>query len=125
MGNGLRVLLVDDSALTLSLVAEVLTGAGFEVRSAATRDDLQALLSEWTPEVVLTDVMMPDMNGPEICRWFKGRIESVFVILMSNLPSETLEEIARNHGADGFVSKECGIHRLPRQVEEICEGVVW
>ena len=125
-GNGgRRVLLVDDSAFTLSLATQVLADAGFYVRTARSLAEMEALLKEWTPEVVLTDIMMPDVKGTELCRWFKRRFESVLVILMSNLPPAALEQMAQHYGADGFVSKERGIHCLPREVEAICEGVVW
>jgi CheY-like chemotaxis protein len=125
-GNGgRRVLLIDDSALTLSVATQVLTDAGFCVRTACSLAEMRALLTEWTPEVVLTDIMMPDIKGTELCRWFKRRLESVLVILMSNLPPATLAEMAKRYGADGFVSKERGIQWLPREVEAICEGVVW
>jgi len=123
--GGRRVLLVDDSALTLSLATQVLTNAGFYVRTARSVAELEALLTDWTPEVVLTDIMMPDVTGTELCLWFKRRLESVLVILMSNLPPETLAQMAERYGADGFVSKERGIHWLSREVEAICEGVVW
>src|SRR5215472_5346677 len=109
-GNGgRRVLLVDDSALTLSLATQVLTDAGFYVRTARSLSELEALLVEWTPEVVLTDIMMPDVTGTELCRWFKRRLDSVLVVLMSNLPPETLAQMAQRYGADGFVSKDRGI----------------
>jgi CheY-like chemotaxis protein len=125
-GNGgRRVLLVDDSAFTLSLATQVLTDAGYYVRTACSMAETKALLTQWTPEVVLTDVMMPDISGTELCRWFKSRLESILVILMSNLPPATLQQMAQRYGADGFVSKERGIQWLPREIEAICEGVVW
>jgi CheY-like chemotaxis protein len=125
VNGGRRVLVVDDSALTLSVASEVLTDAGYHVRTARSLAEMEELLAEWTPEVVVTDIMMPDVQGTQLCRWFKGKVESVLVILMSNLPSATLAEMAERYGADGFVSKESGIRSLPRELEALCEGVIW
>lgn len=120
-----KVLLVDDSDLTLSVVEDALSTAGFRVRTARTLADVEAMLLEWTPDVVVTDILMPGVSGTDLCRWFKKRLDPVLVVLMSNLPSETLEDLATRSGADGFVSKGGGLTHLSRRVEELCEGVVW
>jgi CheY-like chemotaxis protein len=101
------VLLVDDSALTLQITAAVLETAGYDVRTSTEVRDLRAVLGGWLPDVILTDVNMPSISGPELCRALKSKYETahVPVVLFSALPVHELEVLARECEADGFLTK--------------------
>src|SRR5262245_23900526 len=92
-----RVLLIDDSEITLGVVAEVLARAGYEVRSSTEVVDLRGVLGDWQPEVILTDVNMPGMSGVELCRRLKSSYETahVPVVLYSALAPAELQVLAR------------------------------
>ena len=66
MAMGRRVLLIDDSELTLKIVASTLTVAGNDVRTSMTVSNLAGAFGAWSPEVILTDVNMPEVSGVEL-----------------------------------------------------------
>jgi len=61
--NGLRVLLVDDEAEARQIISTVITRTGAEVRSCESAHEALAKLSEWKPDVILSDIAMPDEDG--------------------------------------------------------------
>jgi CheY-like chemotaxis protein len=107
VGGRNRVLLVDDSALALNVTADVLRTAGYDVRASTEVHSLRELLGEWLPDVILTDVNMPSMSGPELCRALKSTYETahVPVVLFSALTARELEVLARDCEADGYLTK--------------------
>ena len=66
--NGLRVLAVDDEADARELLAELLSANGVEVRVASSGVDALATLEQWSPDVLISDIGMPDMDGYELLR---------------------------------------------------------
>lgn len=121
-----KILLVDDSELTLLLEAEILTESGYEVRTAATVQQVDQVLRQWSPHIILTDVKMPEMDGDHLCRLIKSQVTRLVpIILFSNLADAELAELARRCGADGFLSKSHGLDSLAQRVDELCESIVW
>jgi CheY-like chemotaxis protein len=121
-----RVLLLDDSEITLELQRDMLTSAGFDVRTAKSIDDFTDLLAHWSPDVILTDVVMPDMSGTEVCRALKKRYDTAHVpiVLCSTMDKRELELLARECEADGFVSKADGLDALPGELRLLCEETI-
>lgn len=114
------ILLVDDSELTLLLEEEVLAEAGYEVQTATSFAAVEEILGSWAPEIVLTDVSMPDVDGQELCRRVKAMASRpVAVILFSSRPDAELDELARSCGADGAISKSSGLEALPGRLEAL------
>src|SRR5215467_5253015 len=113
-----KVLLIDDSEISLHFVAGVLARAGYDVRTADDIDKLDSLLGDWRPDVILTDVNMPGVSGLELCRMLKSNYETahVPVVLYSAVPNQELESMARDCEADGFLSKANGLERLPGEL---------
>jgi CheY-like chemotaxis protein len=122
-----RVLLIDDSEIASEVARVVLEDTGFEVRAARTLGEFNVVLKTWSPNIVLADVNMPGITGPELCQWIKQRIdtESVPVVLYSDMPETTLRQLADASGADGYVSKAHGIERVSGKLSELCEQIVW
>jgi CheY-like chemotaxis protein len=122
-----KVLLIDDSEISLHFAANVLGRAGFEVRTLTAVHDIGAQLGSWHPDVILTDVTMPGMSGVDLCRLLKSGYETahVPVVLFSALPHDELALLARECEADGFLSKANGLERLPRELEMLLETAVF
>lgn len=103
-----RVLLVDDDAVIIELLAALLEDAGFEVRTAGSAMEARAVLTEYSPALILLDVVLPDADGREFCHWLKAeqRTKDTFVILISGLavgPSSCISGL--NLGADDYLTK--------------------
>ena len=118
-----KVLLIDDSEISLHFVAGVLLGAGYEVRTADDVNKLERVLGDWRPDIILTDVNMPGVSGLELCRMLKSNYETahVPVVLFSAAPPHELEGMARDCEADGFLSKANGLERLPNALAQLIE----
>jgi CheY-like chemotaxis protein len=127
MAGKKKILLLDDSAITLEMERSVLEERGYEVAVAATLLEFQAELERFQPEVILTDLMMPDISGKDIVRVLKQdfHTERIPIILFSSKPDEELAEIAEQAGADGYLSKSHGIEKLGDMVDELVDSIIW
>ena len=127
MGDERRIVLIDDSEITLSLLTPILTDAGFDVRAVSTlRRFLNAVL-DWQPHLVVTDLYMPEMNGAELCTWLRTQVQTAKtpVIICSSAPDAELAEIAKSVGADGYISKDAGPQALADKLHSLCESIVF
>jgi CheY-like chemotaxis protein len=127
MAEKKRILLLDDSTITLEMEKAVLEDRGYRVAIASNLIEFQAQLDRFQPEIILTDLMMPDISGKDIVRVLKQdfHTEKIPIILFSSKPDDELEEIAEQAGADGFLSKSHGIDRLGDMVDEMVDSILW
>jgi pilus assembly protein CpaE len=102
-----RVLVVDDSALSLKMTCDTLSQAGYETISA--RNGLEALLhiDHVRPQLIILDVMMPEMDGYEVCRRLRRKADTVHLPIMMLTAQDTLEEkiMGFEAGADDYMIK--------------------
>jgi len=121
-----KVLLIDDSEISLHFAGSTLARAGYEVRTSSDVE-FGAALGDWRPDVILTDVQMPGMSGVELCRLLKSSYETahVPVVLFSGLSNAELEILARECEADGFLSKANGLDQLPQELALLIESAVF
>jgi DNA-binding response OmpR family regulator len=111
------VAIVDDSALTLDMTRRALEEAGFAVTVARTLADLEALLAQRVPDLLLLDVNMPEMYGDDVAAVLKMvRQVRVPICLFSNRAEADLAERAAHAGADSYVSKARGVDGILRHV---------
>jgi DNA-binding response OmpR family regulator len=122
-----RILLLDDSAITLEMEKAVLEDRGYKVAAASNLLEFQSQLDRFQPEIILTDLMMPDISGKDIVRVLKQdfHTEKIPIILFSSKPDEELSVISEQAGADGYLSKSHGIDKLGDMVDEMVESIVW
>ena len=127
MAGKKKILLLDDSTITLEMEKAVLEDRGYEVAVAANLLEFQAELDRFQPEVILTDLMMPDISGKDIVRVLKQdfHTERIPIVLFSSKPDEELAEIAEQAGADGYLSKSHGIDKLGDMVDELVDSIIW
>src|SRR5574337_991947 len=96
MAEKKRILLLDDSAITLEMEKAVLEERGYQVATASNLLEFQQLVEKFAPEVILTDLMMPDISGKDIVRVLKQdfHTEKIPIILFSSKPDDELQEIS-------------------------------
>ncbi len=102
-----RVLVVDDVPANLRLLEARLRAEYFEVALAASGPEALALSSAWAPDVVLLDVMMPGMDGYEVCRRLKAQDSTAHipVVMVTALTEQSERVRGLEAGADDFISK--------------------
>jgi CheY-like chemotaxis protein len=122
-----RILLLDDSTITLEMEKAVLEERGYEVAIASNLLEFQSQLDAFQPEMILTDLMMPDISGKDIVRVLKQdfHTEKIPIILFSSKGDDELQEIAEQAGADGYLSKSHGIDKLGDMVDEVVDSILW
>lgn len=118
--SGRRLLVVDDSATIRAALSAQLREHGYPVRAAGNLGETAELLANFAPEIVVTDVHMPDVEGDELCRQIKARMQHVVpVVLYSILPEERLAQLAVAAGADAYVHKGAGVGALIQRMDEL------
>ena len=106
------ILVVDDENVARSALSELLRDEGYDVHAAA--DGFKALgrIESWTPEVVITDLKMPGMDGMELMAKLRERLPGVSVIVMTAFGSVEGAVAAMQAGADDFLTKPIQLNHL-------------
>ena len=110
-----RVLVVDDEPQITRVLRTVLSSQGYQVRTAAEGESALNNFREWSPELVITDLYMPHMDGLELCRRIR-EISSVPIIVLSVKGEERTKVEALDSGADDYVTKPFGMDELMARV---------
>gem|GEM_PF-2124009 len=111
-----KVLVVDDEELIRLSLRKLLEKNGFEVDVAGSADEALKKLDENGFGVVITDIMMPDMDGIELLRRIKEKDSSIYVIMITAYASLDRAIASLKHGANDFIKK-------PYENREIVEAV--
>jgi two-component system KDP operon response regulator KdpE len=111
MNEAARILVVDDEAQLTRVLRTGLRSRGYDVRTAP--DGVTALetFNEWQPDLVITDLRMPRMDGLELCRRLR-EVSQIPIIVLSAKGEEKTKIDALDLGADDFVTKPFGIDEL-------------
>jgi two-component system, OmpR family, KDP operon response regulator KdpE len=115
MNDKPRILVVDDEPQLTRVLRTGLKSRGYDVRAAA--DGLAGFetFSDWQPDLVITDLAMPVMDGLELCRRVRA-ISPVPIIVLSAKGEEKTKVEALDLGADDFITKPFGIDELLARV---------
>ncbi len=127
MTEKLRILVLDDSEIVLNMMALALSESGFDVATANSLVEFEQRLKEQQPQIILTDIQMPDISGDDICRVLKKKLEteSTPVLLFSTMEESELAALAKRSGADGFVSKSAGPEEIVKRIHELTEEMLF
>ncbi|MBD1844618.1 response regulator [Cyanobacteria bacterium FACHB-63] len=101
------VLVVDDSEIVREMVSTELRLCGFDVVVANNGLDAILAIQNYPPDLVITDVVMPQMNGYELCRWIKTYYQNIPVIFCSAKGEEFDRYWGIKQGADAYMVKPC------------------
>ncbi len=115
MNDRPRILVVDDEPQLTRVLRTGLKSRGYDVRAAA--DGLAGFetFTDWHPDLVITDLAMPNVDGLELCRRLRA-ISQVPIIVLSAKGEEKTKVEALDLGADDFVTKPFGIDELLARV---------
>jgi excisionase family DNA binding protein len=115
-----KVLLVDDDVDIVEMIHKALDEDGrFEVKIAANGFDAGMMVKEYRPDLIVLDVMLPDINGKEVCHRVRGdlSLEEVRIICISGMVEDDKIQELRLAGADDFLHKPFDVDVL---IERMC-----
>ena len=116
--TGERVLVVEDNALNLKLVRQVLEHAGFVIRSAGTAEQALDVAAQRPPDLILMDLQLPGMDGFAGLAALRSdpATQSIPVVALTALAMPHDRERVRTAGFDGYLEKPISVRDLPSQV---------
>jgi two-component system response regulator AtoC len=115
-----RVLVVDDDPSIRQALAQALADSA-NVRVAATAEEALSALSGMAPDVILSDVRMPGMDGLELLRIVRERAPGVDVVMMSAFDDMPTVVASMREGATDFLAKPLDLHELRRVIGRVVE----
>jgi two-component system KDP operon response regulator KdpE len=111
MSDKQRILIVDDERQITRVLSRGLATRGYDVHVAADGEAALQTFTDWQPDLIITDLSMPNMNGLELCRRLRG-FSDVPIIVLSVKGEERAKVEALDAGADDYVTKPFGIDEL-------------
>ncbi|OGA60601.1 MAG: hypothetical protein A3G81_09025 [Betaproteobacteria bacterium RIFCSPLOWO2_12_FULL_65_14] len=116
-----RILVVDDQRANVEMVAGVLHARGYEVLTAMDGESALERVRTGHPDLVVSDILMPGMNGYDLCRRLRGEADTTLlpVILVTSLDPQSERLTGIEAGADDFLSKPINWDELFARVKSL------
>ncbi|MEQ8846160.1 response regulator [Botrimarina sp.] len=119
-----KLLIVDDDVDLVDLLVDHFERDGrFEVRSVNNGFEAGMMIKEFRPDLVVLDVMLPDINGMEVCKLVRGdkTMDDVKIVCISGMVEEDRIQQLRNAGADEFLKKPFDVDTLMQRVCQLLD----
>jgi twitching motility two-component system response regulator PilH len=115
------ILIVEDSMTEMELMSRYLNESGYNVIKASNAKEALEKAVELKPDVIVTDVVMPEMSGFELCRHLKKHpvTEKVPIIICSNKNQEIDRLWGMKQGADAYITKPYTREQLLRAIKSV------
>lgn len=110
-----RILVIDDEPQITRVLRAALSAQAFDVRTANDPEEGLRVFRDWTPDLVITDLMMPGMSGVDVTRAIRAH-GSIPVLILSVREHERSKVEALDAGADDYITKPFGIQELLARV---------
>ena len=126
-----KILVVDDETQIIRVMRHILSAHQYEIRTANDGEAALEIFEYWQPDLVITDLQMPNVGGLELCRELR-KVSAVPIIVLSVRDDEETIVEALDAGADDYVTKpfgtnellarvRSGLRRTPEKIENITE----
>ncbi len=115
-----KILIVDDNQLNTKLVRVLLTGEGYEVRTALDAQEALEELNRATPDLILMDIQLPGIDGLELTRRLKAdeKNRDIRIIALTAYATKGHEERIIAAGCDAYVPKPVDTRTLPELIKK-------
>jgi two-component system KDP operon response regulator KdpE len=110
-----NILVVDDEPQIARVLKTTLASHGYSIRTAHDGDEAVGLMKDWSPDLVITDLRMPNMDGLALCRHVRAK-SAVPIIVLSVRGEERTKVEALDAGADDYVTKPFSVNELLARV---------
>ncbi|HXC00797.1 MAG TPA: response regulator transcription factor [Terriglobales bacterium] len=115
MSEHKHILVVDDESQITRVLRTSLSSHGYDIRVANDGETALEIMKDWAPDLVITDLAMPNMDGLELCRRLRAKTQ-IPIIVLSVRGEEQTKVKALDAGADDYVTKPFGIEELLARV---------
>ncbi len=115
MSEHKRILVVDDEPQITRVLRTSLSNHGYDIRVANDGETALEIIKDWSPDLVITDLAMPNMDGLELCRRLRTKTQ-IPILVLSVRWEERTKVKALDAGADDYVTKPFGIEELLARV---------
>ncbi len=121
MEGKIKILVVDDNQLQLAIAGDALAEAGFEVFTVDQGPKVYSEVLKNNPHLILLDIMMPGIDGIEICRNLKRspKTKEIVIVIYSSKKDPDLMDLAHLVNADGFIIKSDHFEETIVRLKEI------
>jgi DNA-binding response OmpR family regulator len=119
------ILIVDDDPNIRELISVNLQSAGYSVITASNGNDAMEKINAQVPELIILDIMMPEIDGWELCKWIRDdpRMESVKILMLTAKGTDRDKLIGREiFKADEYMTKPFEIDLLQQTVSRLLYG---
>lgn len=115
------VLIVDDSVTMREIMADELKKTGIQVIEASNGKEAIEKINESCPDLVVLDIVMPEMNGYDLCRWIKTNDKSKNIpIVMCSSKSQDFDRYwGMKQGADAYITKPFHLPEMIKTVKQL------
>ncbi len=117
-GEMARVLVVDDERVVTEVVEKYLRLEGYDVTAASDGEEALRLAQEWAPDLIVLDLMLPKLDGLEVCRRLR-RDSEVPIIMLTARGDPTDRIVGLELGADDYVAKPFSPRELVARVKSV------
>ena len=121
--SGQRILVVDDEASISDLIATSLKFVGFDVRTAATGSQALTIAEEFKPHAMILDVMLPDLDGFEVCRQIRNEGIEVGVLFLSAKDEMKDKVQGLTIGGDDYMTKPFSLEELVARLRALLRRI--
>jgi len=119
-----RILVVDDNELNLTLISKILELEGYQVTLAHNGTEAVQAVNQSLPDLAILDVMMPDMDGYELCKMMRQPPISapMPIVMLTAMSSEVERRLAKEAGANDIWSKPFDFDVFRKSVGELLKA---
>src|ERR1700719_350104 len=110
-----NILVVDDEAQITRVLKTTLSSQGYGIRTASDGEEALQLMKDWTPDLIVTDLRMPNMDGLQLCRHIRAE-SRIPIIVLSVKGEEKIKVEALDAGADDYITKPFSVNELLARV---------
>ena len=112
-----KIYFVEDDQAIGYVIKKTIEHAGLEGQGFSNGQAFQQVFMKEKPDLILLDLMLPDMSGMDLLKWIRQKDQHTPVMVVSALQSEMDKVIALDHGADDYMTKPFGVLELTSRIQ--------
>ena len=116
-----KILIIDDESTNIAILKSLFKGDDYDIKTAMDGEEGLAAAKEFVPDLILSDVMMPKINGFKVCGLIKAdsNLKHIPVIILSSRAGVDDVEISKQVGADAYMLKPINKGEVIAKIEEV------